>query len=477
MRLAIAVAVTVLALLPPTAGARAGSGRVNTRFDAGVAWFLDKPPADEPVYPGFHGMLSADGELYRRLHFEVAGSIDAYRYGPDQIRSALFVVRAGPVFMPIDFDGGTGFIEATAGWARLHSRDCLALAGGIGYMAQYGRLGLGLFSRYQQVLVPEGWGHDLKTLIFGISAGVALIQNPRAAGEAPTDSDGDGVEDSKDRCPGTPSGAHVDSEGCEVKAGEVSPEKNPEPPAKAAMLREQVMADAPLSLDSAKVVESAAPAAPVEATSDDIDQDGVPNAADQCPSTTPGFPVDVTGCPVLRDRFALPQVLFVPFTARPRKEAFAQLDELAVMLRERPGARLKITGYVDSSKDKPLRVLKRVAKQRAVVVAELLAARGIAAKRMKAVGGDKPDIDEIEFQVSGSTKVVKPKPPKGPKAPPAAPPAPPANLNPPPASAPAATTNPPPAAEPPPVTPPKSAEPKAAEPSPAAPAASPAAPP
>jgi hypothetical protein len=34
-----------------------------------------------------------------------------------------------------------------------------------------------------------------------------------------TDSDGDGVSDGLDRCPGTPSGAVVDLDGCPVAAG------------------------------------------------------------------------------------------------------------------------------------------------------------------------------------------------------------------------------------------------------------------
>ena len=399
-------------LFLPTTHALAASGLLNTRFDSGAAWYLDRPSADVPVYPGFHGSLSADGKFYRLLHIEVAGSIDSYRYGAAQTGSALFMVRGGPMVTAIDFDGGTGWVEASVGWARLHAQDCLALIGGLGYMAQYGRLGLGLFSRYTQVRAPEGWGHDIKSLTFGVSAGVALIRPRHATSEMPADSDGDGVEDAKDRCPDTRKGAKVDADGCEVK----ETENKASPPAETPESPDKVLAEVVASLDGDKAPETPAVASAAEA-SDDLDQDGVLNAANQCPGTTPGFPVDVAGCPVLRDRFALPQVTFVPFTPRPRKEAFAQLDELALLLRVRPGARVTITGYVDNAKDKPLRVLRRVAKQRAVVVMELLAARGIPAKRMKAVGSDKPDIDEIEVVISGSTKIVTPKLPRGAKPP------------------------------------------------------------
>jgi outer membrane protein OmpA-like peptidoglycan-associated protein len=438
MRHVTAAAVTMAALLLSAATGFAHSGLINTRFDSGVSWYLDKPSVDAPLYPGFHGTLSADAALYRRLSLEVAGSVDSYRYGPDQIRSALFVVRTGPMFVPIDFDGGTGWIEATVGYARLHSRDCVALAGGLGYMAQYGRLGLGLFSRFTQVLAPEGWGSGIKILTFGISAGVVLRRHPQSPAGAPAGSDGDGSGHAKDRCSDAADGAGGCGEGAKQRASE----KIASPPAKTTEVRDNAAVDAPLPIESAKVANTDVSGPPTEAASDDNDQDGVLNAADQCPVTTLGFPVDVTGCPVLRDRFALSQVSFAPLTARPRKEAFVQIDELAALLRERPGVRLKITAYVDIAKDKPMRVLRRVAKQRAVVVAELLAARGIAARRMKAVGSDKPDIDEVEFVVSGSTKVVKPKPPR------LVSPAPAVSLNPPPAAAaPTLPVTPPPAPE------------------------------
>ena len=409
MKLAFA-AVAAVQIVFAANSARAASGVVNTRFDSGVAWFLDKPQADAPVYAGFHGTLNADGRIYRRLHFLAAGSIDSYSYGADQTRSELFVVRGGPMVMPVDFDGGTGFIEATAGYARLHGRDCFAVASGLGYMAQYGRLGIGLFSRYQQVMVPAGFGRDIKALVFGVSAGVVLLHPYRPAPpsiEPPPDADGDGVEDAKDKCPGSRRGARVGADGCEVKVVDVvAPE---EPSAKPE-------AKATASGDSAKMLASSEAAAAVAATvppappSNDEDQDGVPNEQDQCPGTTPGFPVDIfTGCPVLRPRFALPQVKFVSLTAKPKQESYAQLDQLVLLLRDRPGVRLKITAYVDNTKDMPARVLKRVAAQRAQVLLELLTARGISPKRLRAVGADKPDLDEIEVVVSGSTKVVKPK--------------------------------------------------------------------
>ena len=53
--------------------------------------------------------------------------------------------------------------------------------------------------------------------LLGIAAGFAPMharaQNPPASNEGP-DSDGDGVPDSRDMCPGTPQGIKVDEHGC-----------------------------------------------------------------------------------------------------------------------------------------------------------------------------------------------------------------------------------------------------------------------
>lgn len=66
------------------------------------------------------------------------------------------------------------------------------------------------------------------------------------------DSDGDGVPDNLDRCPGTPAGAYVDEHGC--------------------------------------------------AAEDDADGDGVPDTLDMCPDTPPGAVVDEHGCGIVPTR-------------------------------------------------------------------------------------------------------------------------------------------------------------------------------
>jgi outer membrane protein OmpA-like peptidoglycan-associated protein len=90
----------------------------------------------------------------------------------------------------------------------------------------------------------------------------------------PVDSDGDGVADSLDRCPGTPAGATVDANGCELdgdKDGVVDRlDKCPTTPAGRKVNAEGCELDG--------------------------DGDGVVDALDQCPTTPPGRKVNPIGC-------------------------------------------------------------------------------------------------------------------------------------------------------------------------------------
>jgi OOP family OmpA-OmpF porin len=105
------------------------------------------------------------------------------------------------------------------------------------------------------------------------TAGLSLFMG------GPADEDGDGVTDSYDLCPGTPSGVAVDGDGCPFD-------------------------------DDRDVVYNymdACPDTPVGAVVDatgcpmDADGDGVFDGIDQCPDTPAGAVVDATGCPTDSD--------------------------------------------------------------------------------------------------------------------------------------------------------------------------------
>ena len=107
------------------------------------------------------------------------------------------------------------------------------------------------------------------------SAGLSIFTGPSAF----RDGDQDGVADRKDGCPGTPSGAVVDPQGCPSDAD-----------------RDKVFngLDAcPNTVEGAEVDARGCPK--------DADADGVYDGIDKCPATATGSRVDATGCPTDSD--------------------------------------------------------------------------------------------------------------------------------------------------------------------------------
>ncbi|QEA39894.1 OmpA family protein [Pistricoccus aurantiacus] len=157
-----------------------------------------------------------------------------------------------------------------------------------------------------------------------IPAGVATD-----AQGCPLDSDGDGVPDFRDQCPGTPAGVQVDASGCPL----------------------------------------------------DSDGDGVPDYMDQCPNTPAGAEVNALGCEadlVLRD------VTFEFDSAKLTSQAERILDDVADKLRGNENVRVRIEGHTDSIGDAEYNL--RLSQNRADSVAEYLASQGISVDRMKTVG-------------------------------------------------------------------------------------------
>ena len=130
-------------------------------------------------------------------------------------------------------------------------------------------------------------------------------KEPEPAKPAPAiDSDGDGVTDDKDRCPGTVKGAKVDANGCELdgdRDGVVDRlDKCPTTPPG----RKVDAAGCELDGDGDGVVDALdkCPTTPlgrkVNAAGCELDGDGdgVVDALDKCPTTPPGRTVNAEGC-------------------------------------------------------------------------------------------------------------------------------------------------------------------------------------
>ena len=172
------------------------------------------------------------------------------------------------------------------------------------------------------------------------------------------DSDGDGVPDDRDQCPGTPAGVAVDANGCPLDTdGDGVPDYKDECPGTPAG------------------VEVNASGCPL-----DSDGDGVPDYMDQCPNTPAGAEVNALGCEadvVLKD------VNFEFDSAKLTPQAESILDGVAQKLQD-SNVRVRVEGHTDSIGTDAYN--KDLSQRRANSVKEYLASKGIAESRMQAIG-------------------------------------------------------------------------------------------
>ena len=181
----------------------------------------------------------------------------------------------------------------------------------------------------------------------------------------PVDTDGDGVVDSKDKCPGTPAGRKVNADGCELDSdgdGVVDgADKCPDTPA-----GRKVNADG-CELDS--------------------DGDGLVDGVDKCPTvyakTADGCPAPVVQ-PAAPKKLVLEGVNFDTGKAKLRPDAFPILDQAAEGLKEWGDVKVEIGGHTDSvGSEKFNRMLSQA---RAEAVRIYLMGKGISGDRLTAKG-------------------------------------------------------------------------------------------
>ncbi len=106
-------------------------------------------------------------------------------------------------------------------------------------------------------------------------------------GGNPYDQDGDGVPDSRDKCPDTPAGVAVYSDGCPTDLDQDG---------------------VPDYLDKCPNTPKGTLVGP-DGCELDSDGDGVPDSRDQCPNTPKGVPVSANGCPLDSDGDGVPDHL------------------------------------------------------------------------------------------------------------------------------------------------------------------------
>ncbi|ODU00754.1 MAG: hypothetical protein ABS89_08470 [Thiobacillus sp. SCN 63-1177] len=196
----------------------------------------------------------------------------------------------------------------------------------------------------------------------------------------PVDSDGDGVVDGKDKCPGTPTGRKVNADGCELDSdgdGVVDgKDKCPATPA-----GRKVNADG-CELDS--------------------DGDGIVDGEDKCPTvyakTADGCPPPAAAAaPVAEPAPApAPAPAPVPKTLKlegvhfdydqavVRQQDFAVLDQAAATLKEWGEVKVEVAGHTDSRGADGYNM--KLSQRRAEAVRSYMIDKGVAADRLTAKG-------------------------------------------------------------------------------------------
>lgn len=196
------------------------------------------------------------------------------------------------------------------------------------------------------------------------TAGLTLLLGGSYAPPPPADSDGDGVSDPSDACPGTPAGTPVDSRGCERDED----------------------GDGVVDGDDACPGTAAGVSVDSRGCAMDSDGDGVPDDRDQCPDTPAGTRVDERGCeqelaePVSFDL----TVQFALDSAEITGVAFQEVLGLLRFLREYPSTTAVIEGHTDSQGDTAYN--QKLSEERAQAVVEVLTNSGIERERLTARG-------------------------------------------------------------------------------------------
>lgn len=223
------------------------------------------------------------------------------------------------------------------------------------------------------------------------------------------DSDGDGVVDRLDRCPTTPAGRQVNAQGCELDGdgdGVVDAlDRCPTTPA-----GRQVSAQGcELDGDGDGVVDALdrCPTTPAGRKVDgqgcelDSDGDGVLDAVDVCPNTPAGDRVDDKGCSLPRN-LTLEGVNFDYNADVLRPDSLAILDVATATLKRYPALKVEVAGHTDSrgSYEHNLELSQR----RAQAVMDYFIARGIAADRLSAKGYGEMEPVASNYLEPGRTK-------------------------------------------------------------------------
>ncbi|MEC9357617.1 MAG: OmpA family protein [Pseudomonadota bacterium] len=275
--------------------------------------FADSERNADDAWGGYIGLGSAlteywglEAGLFYQA-FPMGGNSDPNRWEEWGVEAnALYFYSRKPSFSPyFKFGLGTAWTDLETPAGDADTRQPFYQAG-LGFMSafKYFTLRGDVAYRYTDAKFSgfDDFQEPQLRLGIAIPIGKAEVAEADDTMTAPvTDSDGDGVLDDRDQCPGTPRGVRVDAKGCPI----------------------------------------------------DTDGDGVPDYLDKCPATPAGTPVDSSGCPLATkvdrkfedvnfgfDRFDL--------TDYARVTLDKTAAEINTMVQKNPGVRIEVEGHTDS---------------------------------------------------------------------------------------------------------------------------------
>lgn len=182
------------------------------------------------------------------------------------------------------------------------------------------------------------------------------------------DSDGDGVPNSRDKCPATPKGAPVDQHGCSLDS-----DKDGIP---------DYRDECPNTPAGSKVNE--------RGCIPDSDNDGVTDNKDHCPNSPPGAKVNALGC---TEALKLEGVEFEFNSDKLTWAAKEYLNTVADKLKMHTDTQLELGGHTDSTGSNEYN--RDLSQRRADSVRSYLVSRGVGGTHLRAVGygEDRPVAD------------------------------------------------------------------------------------
>lgn len=250
---------------------------------------------------------------------------------------------------------------------------------GIGALAGWSRFQFRLEGRYLAIFNDRHYPTESViyeprvNLGFQVSFGRAAVRF--------VDSDGDGVTDDRDACPGTPRGTPVDANGCPLSLDD---DNDGVPNDR----------DACPGTPPGTLVDHVGCPVAIPVINPDSDNDGVPDSADLCPNTPPGFKVDATGCIVKEQTvIVLNNVAFEFDSSKLTHEARLVLDNVVAGLSAQPSVSVEIAGHTDSLGTQAYNL--QLSQARAASVRNFLVSRGIDGSRLRSEGyGEFNPIDD-----------------------------------------------------------------------------------